>query len=132
MHETEVQAIEDELQKLHWKQIISKCTSEKGQFLSPVFTRPKKDGSHRMTLNLKCLNREVIYQHFKIDTLQTAPRLITQDCFMASIDLKDAYYSVLIHPEYRKLFRFCWKGQMWQYNCRPNGTAMAPQNLLSF
>lgn len=40
-----------------------------------------------------------------MNTLQTTLRLITQDCFMASIDLKNAYYSVPIHSEHRKLFR---------------------------
>ena len=129
LHETEVQAIENELQKLHHKQVISKCTPEKGQLLSPVFTRPKKDGSHRMILNLKCLNREVTYHHFKIDTLQTALRLITQDCFMASIDLKNACYSVPIHPKHRKLFRFSCKGHVWQYDCLPNGIAMTTRKF---
>ena len=39
------------------------------RYLSPVFTRPKKDGTNRMILNLKGLNSEITYHHFKMDTL---------------------------------------------------------------
>ena len=49
-----------------------------------------------MILNLKGLNRHIEYHHFKMDTLWSAVRLMTPQCYMASLDLKDAYYSVPI------------------------------------
>ena len=58
------------------------------------FCRPKKDGSVRIILNLKKLNESMDYQHFKMETLNHALQLMTQGCYMASIDLKDAYYSI--------------------------------------
>ena len=129
LHEHEIAAIDDEVQKLYLKKVITKCEPEEGQFISPVFTRPKKDGTFRMILNLKQLNKEITYHHFKMDTLQTALKLITQNCFMASIDLKDAYYSVPICQEDKRLLRFRWKGQLWQFECLPNGIAMAPRKF---
>ena len=45
-----------------------------------------------MILNLKQLNEFVSYYHFKMDTIQTALKLMRPGCFMASVDLKDAYY----------------------------------------
>ena len=45
-----------------------------------------------MILNLKQLNEFVSYHHLKMDTIQTALKLIRPGCFMASVDLKDAYY----------------------------------------
>jgi hypothetical protein len=47
-----------------------------------------------MILNLKQLNEHVAYHHFKMDTIQTALKLMHPSCFMASVDLKDAYYLV--------------------------------------
>ena len=38
-----------------------------------------------------------------MDSIFSALELITQDCWMASLDLKDAYCSVKIHPDYQKL-----------------------------
>ena len=81
------------------------------EVLSPAFTRLKKDGSNRTILNLSGLNEGVTYQHFRMDTLTSALSLITKDCFKASIDLKDAYYSVPIHPERKKLVRCKWREQ---------------------
>ena len=92
-----------EVHKLLKKEVIEHTTTEAGEFLSTVFVRPKKDGTHRMILNLKHLNEYVAYHHFKMDTIQTALKLLRPGCFMASVDLKDAYYSVPI-PMGRYLF----------------------------
>lgn len=67
-----------------------------GQFLSPIFIRPKKNGENRMILNLKKMNEYVEYRHFKMTTLENAITLITSETLMASIDLRHAYYSVHI------------------------------------
>jgi hypothetical protein len=49
-----------------------------------------------MILNLKDLNQNIEYYHFKMDTFETALKLIKPNCFMASIDVRHAYYSVLL------------------------------------
>ena len=80
-----------------------------------------------MILNLKGLNSHIEYHHFKMDSLWSAARLMTPQCYMASLDLKDAYYSVPIADEHRKYLRFYWKGQLFQYTCLPNGLSSAPR-----
>ena len=52
LHEAERSVIGMEIQKLYNKGVISKCTPQARQFVSPVFVRPKKD-ENRMILNLK-------------------------------------------------------------------------------
>ena len=51
--DTEVQIIETEISKLLSKGVIVQAVREIGDFLSPIFIREKKDGSHRLILNLK-------------------------------------------------------------------------------
>ena len=80
-----------------------------------------------MILNLKSSNEHVEYHHFKIDTLQSAIRLMTPNCYMASVDLRDAYYSVPIHIDDQKYLRFYWKGRLSKFTCLPNGLACAPR-----
>jgi hypothetical protein len=46
---------------------------------------------------------------------------------MASVDLKDAYYSVPIASEHKKYLRFQWKSKLFQYTCFPNGLACCPR-----
>ncbi|XP_067664507.1 uncharacterized protein [Haliotis asinina] len=48
---------------------------------------------------------------------------------MASIDLRDAYYSVPIAEEHRKFLRFEWQGILYEYTCLPNGLACAPRRF---
>ena len=45
LHEAERSVIDMEIQKLYNKGVISKCTPQAHQFVSPVFVRPKKDGT---------------------------------------------------------------------------------------
>ena len=41
--------------------------------------------------------------------------------FLASIDIKDDFYSVLIFPGHRNYLRFIWKGKNYQFLVMPNG-----------
>ena len=52
---------------------------------------------------------------------------MTPNCFMATIDLKDAYYSVPVNVNHRRYLRFIWKNQLFQYTCLPNGLSSAPR-----
>ena len=98
-----------------------------GQVVSNVFLRPKKDGSFRMILDLTWLNTHVLYQHFKMHSLQSAIDLMSPGCWMGSIDLRDAYYSVPVCVEHRKFLKFRWQGNLYQFTCLPNGLACAPR-----
>ena len=98
----EREIITEEISKLFSKGILEQTEYAEGDFLSTIFVQPKKDGSYRMILNLKPLNEFVTYYHFKMDAIQTALKLMRPRCFMASVDLKDAYYSVPFAKEDRK------------------------------
>ena len=123
----ERQAIGEEVNELLRKQVIEKTNHEKGAFISNVFSRPKKDGGLRMILDLSKLNLMIEYHHFKMDTLETALKLVTKNCFMASIDLQDAYYSVPIAPQHRKYLKFFWNDSLYQFKALPNGLTSGPR-----
>jgi hypothetical protein len=76
--------------KLLDKGVSVGSSHEPDEFISNIFLQ-KKDGTYRMILNLKQLNEFIVYRHFKMDSLQAATELMKPGCFMASIDLKDAY-----------------------------------------
>ena len=46
---------------------------------------------------------------------------------MASVDLQDAYYSVLINEKCQKYLKFSWQGELFPFTCLPNGLASAPR-----
>lgn len=105
---------------------ISKCQPTDGQFLSSIFLVPKPNGKYRFILNLKNLNKFITPDHFKIEDLRTVLKLITKNCFMTKIDLKDAYYFINIHPNSRKYLRFKFEQQIYEFNVLPFGLSTAP------
>ena len=82
-----------------------------------------------MILNLKSLNQYVVYHHFKMDTIWTAVAMMKPGCYMATIDLKDAYYSVSIAKLDRKYLKFSWRGNLYELTCFPNGLAFCPRKF---
>ena len=62
-------AIDLEIQKLLAKVVITKCEHEKGEYISPIFIRQKPDGSCKLILNLKNLDEDMPYIHFKLEAL---------------------------------------------------------------
>ena len=97
--------IDCEIAKLLQMGVLTQCVREQGDFLSNIFLRPKNDGTYRMILNLKPFNKYLQYHHFKMDTLKTAVAMVRPNCYMASIDLTDAYYSVPIKEPHQKYLK---------------------------
>ena len=121
--------VKEEIQKLALKGVVEPASHENDEIISNVFLRKKPDGSHRLILNLKDFNSFVKYQKFKMDTLNTILNLMSDNCFMASVDLKDAYYSIPVAKEHRKYLRFIFEGQLYQFTCLPNGLSSCPRKF---
>lgn len=119
--------LDQEIQKLLKMGVLEKSEHEDGEILSPVFLVKKPDGSFRLILNLKKFNENVVYEHFKMENLSSATQMMKENCFMASVDLRHAYYSVSVHPSFRKFLKFQWQGHLYAYTCLPNGLACCPR-----
>lgn len=130
-NESESALISKEIDIFLIKQIIELVPSDKicsnDGFYSNIFIRQKKDGGVRVILNLKKFNDYVDKKHFKMETLYTALNNIKSGQFMASIDLKDAYFSVLIHESDRKYLRFIWNNVHYQFRVLPQGLSCSPR-----
>ena len=113
--------ISQEIGKLLKKKVMVKTIEEKGDFFSSVFLRVKNYGSYRMILNPKKLNKYINSKHFKMESLQNVLHMVKSGVWMASVDLKDAYYSVLIHEEYQKYLKFSGNKYPLKFIAMPNG-----------
>ena len=74
-----------------------------GEHIGHTFPVSKKSGDVGIIVNLKPLNEHVTYEYFQMEHLNTAIGLMEQDCFMASIDLQDAYFSVSLHEAFSEI-----------------------------
>ena len=124
---TDTEIINNELNLLLRKKVICESHPEPGQVISPIFTRVNKDGTNRLLLNLKSLNETVEHIHFKMESFCSALQLITPHCWLASVDLKSAYYTIPIHPAHQKYFKFTWQGKLYVYVAMPNGYTDGPR-----
>lgn len=122
----EIVACKNEIKRLISRGAIEPVESSPDQFLSSYFLIDKSSGGKRFILNLKALNKFFDPPHFKMEDIKMAQRLMRRDCYMASIDLEDAYLLVPIDPEYRKFLCFSFQGQVYQFNALPFGLSSAP------
>ena len=76
----ESEVISEEIQKLLNKKVISSTVVTEDDYFSSLFVRPKKDG---VSFNLECDTR-----HFKIESIKQVTHMITQGCYMASLDIQ--------------------------------------------
>ncbi|XP_071984037.1 uncharacterized protein [Engystomops pustulosus] len=98
----------EEVQSLLLKNVISPVPPhhQRKGFYSPLFLVQKPNGAYRMIINLKNLNTHIKYRRLKMESLKSTTPLIPKGAALCTIDLKDAYYHVPIHPISQKFLRF--------------------------
>ena len=94
--------------------------------MNNVFLREKsnsteKNKKFRMILNVKDLNKHVLSRHFKMETLDTCIQMMHENCFMASLDLNDAYFSILVGEKSIKYLTFNFHGTTYAFRSLPQG-----------
>ena len=118
-----------EINKLVGKGVIEYTEHEKGEFISPIFFRSKSDGTRRLILNWKIINEFLEYNHFKMETIHLVADLIQPHCYMNTIDLKDAYYSVKISEENSKYLKFYAGKNLLKFVVLPNRVFSGPRKF---
>ena len=126
---THAELVSVEIHSLLQKCVLVASEHEPDEFITPLFTLPKDDTSVCFILNLKGLNAYIKYSHFTMETIYSILNLVTPNCWMASLDLKDAYYSVKIHPMYQNYLKFQYKGQLFKYTTYANGLSSCPRQF---
>lgn len=122
----DVLSFQAEIDKLLDKGAVSVCRRVDGDFLSSIFLVDKPNGDKRFILNLKNLNKFINPPHFKMEDLRTAIKLVTPDCYLATVDLKDAYFLIPVHSDHRKYLRFQFQNTCYEFNCLPFGLNTCP------
>ena len=96
-------------------------------FYSRLFVVWKTSGSWRPVIDLSTLNLFVDVSHFRMETIQSVLLSVRQGDWMASIDLKEAYLQVPVHPDSRRFLRFVAQGRVYQFSALCFGLSTALQ-----
>ena len=119
-------ALEEEIQALHRKGAVEPAPPTPG-FYSRMFVVTKATGGWRPIIDLSTLNLSVDRTPFRMETSQTVLRSVRRNDWMISIELKDAYLQIPIHPASRRYLRFTAGGRTWQFRVLCFGLSTAPQ-----
>ena len=120
-------ALEGEVQSLLAKGAVELAPLPSPGFYSRLFVVLKASGAWRSVIDLSLLNLRVQQTSFKMETLQSVLLSVRAGDWMVSLDLKDAYLQVPMHPESRKFLRFMVRGKVYQFKVLCFGLSTAPQ-----
>ena len=120
----------DSVKQLQQKQAIELVTNQKSLgFYNRLFLVPKPNNKWRPILDLSTLNTFLKVSKFKMETPESIRTSLQAGEWVTSIDFKDAYFHIPIHPHARKYMRFHVKKQIYQFKALPFGLATAPMEF---
>ena len=77
-------------------------------------------------IDLSRLNRFILTPHFKMETIDSARLALRKNDWAISVDLKDAYFHILIHCKSRRYLHFYFMGRTYQFRTLAFGLSPAP------
>ena len=118
------------LHALMEKNAVEKVKSSNSlAFYNRLFLVPKPNQKWRPILDLSTLNKFLKVGTFKMETAETIRTSLSQGEWVTSIDFRDAYFHIPIHPQSRKYLRFHIQGNSYQFKALPFGLATAPMEF---
>lgn len=129
-HGESARVLQEEIHSLLTKRAICVVPPERCQsgFYSRYFLVPKRGGTGiRPILDLRALNKYLRTYKFRMLTHASLLRMLRQNDWFTSVDLKDAYFHVPIYPPHRKYLRFAFQGVCYEYRVLPFGLSLSPR-----
>ena len=120
------QALRQEVEGMLAKGALEIARDPGTGFYSHFFLE-KASGGWRPVIDLSHLNEFVQLTRFKMETVASVLLSVREGDFLASLDLKDAYFQIPIHRSSRKLLRFTSEGTVYQFRALCFGLSKAPQ-----
>ena len=121
------QALRQEVEAMLAKGALEIARDPGPGFYSLLFLVEKATGGWRPVIDLSHLNDFVQLTSFKMETVASVLLSVREGDFLASLDLKDAYFQIPIHGSSRKLLRFMSEGTVYQFKALCFGLSTAPQ-----
>ena len=105
---------------------VEPTSLDKTQIVSLLFPVKKSNGTNRWCLDLRRFNEALVQHKFKLDGLETVRTWIRPNDFLATIDLKNAYQSVLVARRHRRFLAFRVGDRLFRHRCQTFGASSSP------
>ena len=121
------QALPQEVEAMLAKGALETARDLGPGFYGLLFLVEKVSGGWYPVISLSHLNEFVQLSPFKMETVASVLLSVKEGDFLASLDRKDAYFQIPIHPSSRKLLRFTSEGTVYHFRGLCSELSTAPQ-----
>lgn len=104
----------------------------KSDFAAPVVLADKKDGSRRLCIDYRRLNKKVIKERFPLPIIEDQIDKLKEAKTFTSLDLKNGFLHVKVHKDSQKYTSFVTPQGQYEFQRMPFGLCTAPSVFQRF
>lgn len=117
--------IQSEIHRLIECDYIEVC-ERKPKCVSPLGCVPKRNGKYRLITDLRNLNSFCSPPRYKNEDVRDLASILKPHDKFISLDIKDGFYHIPVHPLDREYLGFCWSGVYYRWKVLPFGLNSSP------
>lgn len=120
----EKEIVENQIKEWLRDGVVEACASE---FSSPVVVVRKKDGSPRVCIDYRDLNKKIIKDRFPTPVIEEQLDALQGTRVYSTIDLKNGFFHVPVHKDSRKYLSFVTHSGQYTFLKTPFGCCNSPR-----
>ena len=93
---------------------------------SPVVIVPKRDGSKRICIDYRAVNRVLVKNSYPLPRIDDLFAMLGKAKYFTSLDFKSGYWQIAVRPEDRAKTAFTCHRGLFEFNRMPFGISSAP------
>ncbi|XP_017484587.1 PREDICTED: uncharacterized protein LOC108373235, partial [Rhagoletis zephyria] len=120
---TEQSIVDDQIEEWLEKNIIEESNSE---FTSPIVLVKKHDGSARLCVDFRRINKVIVKDHFPLPLIEDQLDRLQEAKVFSTIDLKNGFFHVPVAESSRRYTSFVTQNGQYQFRKVPFGLSNSP------
>lgn len=125
----EKEIVEKQMEEWLANGTVIECASE---YASPLTVKKKKDGSARVCMDYRGINKKMIKDKFPVPLIEDQLDALQEARVFSTIDLKNAYFHVPVNKESQKYLAFITHNKQFTFLKTPFGCSNSPRIFQRF